>query len=146
MCDSISTASDIGHIDSVIFRYLKKAWPGPYTVILQSTRILPKQIADKRKTVGIRIPGNNMVLALIEMYGKPMVTTSVQNHLFAYEEVERHPKFGHEVEEVIGHQIDLILDLGIESPGEESTIISFHEGYPELIREGAGDPKVFDLT
>lgn len=145
LCDSISSASDIGHIDTVAFRYLKKAWPGPFTVLLTSTRVLPKHIRDKRKVVGIRIPNNNMVRALITQYGKPLLTTSAPGKIFSGEEYSRAPKFGYEIDEAYGHLLDLILDLGTEVSGQSSTVISFQQGFPELIRKGAGDPKIFDL-
>jgi tRNA A37 threonylcarbamoyladenosine synthetase subunit TsaC/SUA5/YrdC len=128
---------------------LKKAWPGPYTVLLTAARNFPRQLKDKRRVVGIRIPDSPLVLALVEKLGRPLATTSVPcQQVAAGEEtdgLEPLPRMGYEVMEAYGHGLDLLLDLGSELPGVETTIIDYTTGVPELIRKGAGDPAIFDL-
>lgn len=138
LCSDISMAATVGMVDNNLYRILKKAWPGPYTVLVKRNRALPRQIKDKRAVVGIRIPDSPLVLALIEKYGKPLATTSVPN------KADATPYYmGYEVFETFGHAVDLTLDLGDELPGTESTVIDFSEGVPEVVRMGAGDPAVF---
>lgn len=147
ICSTISMASEYGNIDHTAYRLLKKAWPGPFTVLLSSTRSLPRQLKDKRRVVGIRIPACPLLGAIIDRYGKPLATTSVPMVDFGLEKGEAPyiPHFGYEVATAYGHALDLILDLGNELSGEESTIIDLTSGVPELIRKGCGNPAVFDI-
>lgn len=138
ICHDMAMASQVGTIDHQLYRYLKKAWPGPYTVILKRNRSLPRQIKDKRQVVGIRIPENPMILRLVEKLGKPLATTSIPPT------ANGEPlRMGYQIQEVYGHAIDLLLDLGEELPCMESTVIDFSEGYPEVVRLGVGDPSIF---
>lgn len=133
ICSSISMATTYVNIDQPAFRLLRKMWPGPYTVILPRSRNLPKQIKDKRKVVGVRIPANKMVLSLVETYDKPLATTSIPEL-----PTGDFPQFGYQVFEAFGHGVDLIMDLGSEVPGTESTVIDMSEGGVDVVREGAG--------
>lgn len=141
LCSTISMASEYANIDQPAYRILRKIWPGPYTVLLERNRNLPKQIKDKRKVVGIRVPANNMLIQLVEMFGMPLATTSVPDLPNGAA-----PRFGYEVDEVFGHSIDMILDLGTELSGEESTILDMSEGGVVLVREGAGNIDFIDTT
>ncbi|MBF0443166.1 MAG: threonylcarbamoyl-AMP synthase [Oligoflexales bacterium] len=138
ICNNISMASTVGNIDSNLYRILKKVWPGPFTIIVKRNRSLPRQIKDKRHVVGIRIPDSPLVLHLVEKYGFPLATTSVP-----LKPDETPYRSGYEIYDSIGHGIDLLLDLGEELPGLESTIFDCSEGEPVLIREGSGDPGLF---
>lgn len=140
LCSDISMASTIGNITHSSYRFLKKAWPGPYTIIVQRNKNLARQIKDKRKVVGIRIPNSPLILALVKKFGSPLATTSIPNM-----PNEIPISMGYQVEQYFGHGINLILDLGEQSIGRESTIIDFTEGYPTLVRPGVGDPSIFDL-
>jgi tRNA threonylcarbamoyl adenosine modification protein (Sua5/YciO/YrdC/YwlC family) len=141
LVSSIAMASDMGVIDHQAYRTLKKAWPGPYTVLFRRARSLARQIKDKRLIVGLRVPKCPMMLRLIEVYGKPLATTSIPS-------LKELPELtmGYEVAEKYGHAIDLLLDLGEGLPCLESTIIdmSGDEG-AELVRAGVGDPALFGL-
>ncbi len=136
ICSSISMASDYVVIDNTAYAMVKKAWPGPYTILFNTTRNLPRQLKDKRRIAGIRIPDSNLLRAVVDRLGRPLATTSIPEH----------PRFGYEVEEQYGHALDIVLDLGQELEGRDSTIIDFTGGSPELIRLGAGDPQVFGLS
>jgi tRNA A37 threonylcarbamoyladenosine synthetase subunit TsaC/SUA5/YrdC len=89
---------------------------------------------DKRKIVGVRIPDSPLALALIEHLGRPMITSSVP---MKRDGTPYH--MGYEVFEDYGHGIDMLLDLGEDLPGLESSIIDFTQDYPEVVRAGAGD-------
>jgi tRNA threonylcarbamoyl adenosine modification protein (Sua5/YciO/YrdC/YwlC family) len=136
LCSSISMAAEYVVIDNAAYRLLKRAWPGPYTVLLQATRTFPRQLKDKRRIVGIRIPASVMVRTLVERLARPLATTSVPGEA----------RFGYEVFEAYGHAVDLVLDLGTELPGSESTIVDLTDGVPAIIRRGAGDPALFEET
>lgn len=138
---SIAMASEYVNIDSVAYRLLKKAWPGPFTVLLTANRNFPRQLKDKRRVVGMRIPACPLVLAIVEKLGRPLATTGVP----PLREGEQPAHFGYEVHESFGHGVELVLDLGNELKGLESTIIDLTSGAPELVRRGAGDPTLFDI-
>jgi tRNA threonylcarbamoyl adenosine modification protein (Sua5/YciO/YrdC/YwlC family) len=140
LCSSISMASGYANIDNVAYPILKRAWPGPYTILLQSNRSLARQIKDKRKIVGVRIPRNAMLNAIIEKFGKPLATTSVPG-IDDFTPM----KYGYEVVDRFGHGCDLVLDLGAELSGTESTVIDMSDGAPVLVRPGEGDLNLFDL-
>jgi len=140
ICSSISMASEYGNIEHHAYRMLKKAWPGPYTVLLQRSRNLARQLNDKRKVVGIRIPDSKLLAALIDAYGMPLASTSAP----FVDELEP-AKQGYQIEEKFGHGLDLILDLGHEVTGEESSVIDLSEGAPVLVRQGLGDVALFGL-
>ncbi len=140
ICADMAMASNMGNIDHQMYRFLKKAWPGPFTILVRRNRSLPRQIKDKRQVVGLRVPDSPMILRLVEKLGRPMATTSLP-----LPESGEALKMGYQIQEVFGHALDLVLDLGDELPGLESTVIDFTEGHPELIRLGSGDPSIFGI-
>jgi tRNA threonylcarbamoyl adenosine modification protein (Sua5/YciO/YrdC/YwlC family) len=143
VCSSISMASTICTIGDQEYRWLKKSLPGPFTVILARHASLPRLIKDKRKEVGLRIPKNPLVTAIIAAFGAPLAVSTIR--LPHAEDPGGLPSFGGQVDESWGHCIDMIVDLGEESPREETTVINLSTGFPELVRLGAGDPSLFGL-
>lgn len=148
VCSTIAMAAEYGVIDHNAYRWLKKAWPGPFTVLLVSARNLPRQLKDKRRIVGIRIPRCSLLRAIIDSYGKPLATASIPIIDFGLGKNQEPyiPQFGYQVADSFGHALDLILDLGTELSGAESTIIDLTSGLPEVIRLGVGDPAIFDIV
>lgn len=138
ICSDISMAANVATIGNNQYRVLKKCWPGPYTVILKRARNLVRQIKDKRQVVGVRIPESPLIRDLVTRLGRPLATTSVPE--LADGEI---PKFGYQIIEEFGHGIDLLMDLGDELPGLESTVIDFSEDEPVVVRPGVGDPEQF---
>lgn len=146
ICSSMSMAAEVGNIDNQAYRLLRRAWPGPYTVLLPAGRSLPRQIKDKRRVVGVRIPSCKLVLAIVEKFGKPLATTSVPDIADPQDPKSGHlrpPHFGYEVHDVFGHALDLVVDLGAELTGRESTVVDLSEGYAQVVRVGLGDPSIF---
>ena len=140
VCSDISMASSMANIGQQNYRLLKKAWPGGYTFILKSSRLLPKRLKDKRENVGIRIPDEEITLAIIRHYAKPLAATTVP--------ISRSGEclqMGYQVFDEFGHALDIVVDVGVDLSGEESTIVDLTSGSIELIREGAGDLSILGI-
>lgn len=140
LCSSIAMAAEYAAIGPGHYRSLKKAWPGPYTVILPAIKTLARQLKDKRKAVGIRVTASPLLVAIIENLGRPLATTTVPTS----SEGEAY-RMGYQIVEEFGHGFELCLDLGDELAGRESTVIDFTDTAPVLIRDGFGDPALFGL-
>ena len=139
MCSSLKNVNDYGHVSNMAYRIMKKALPGPFTFVLSASKLVPKIMITKQKTVGIRVPDNNICLALIEELGNPILTTS------AILDKEGAPlSEAYEFDELLGNMIDLVIDGGMVFP-DPSTIVSFTGDEPEILRQGKGDASQFYL-
>jgi tRNA threonylcarbamoyl adenosine modification protein (Sua5/YciO/YrdC/YwlC family) len=133
MCSGLKNVSDYGHVSNTAYRIMRKALPGPFTFVLSALKIVPKIMMTKQKTVGIRVPDNNICLSLIEELGNPIVTTS------AILDKEGDPlSEAYEFDELLGNMVDLVIDGGMVFP-DPSTIVSFTGEEPEILRQGKGD-------
>lgn len=120
------------NISNPIFRFLKSCIPGPYTFILNATKLVPKLLKTKKDTVGIRVPDHKISQAIAATLGNPIMSTSLpQDDLVAY---YTDPEI---INEQFGHLVDMVIDGGIGNT-EVSTVISLINDVPELIRQGAG--------
>ena len=139
MCSSLKNVNDYGHVSNMAYRIMKKALPGPFTFVLSASKLVPKIMITKQKTVGIRVPDNNICLALIEELGNPILTTS------AILDKEGAPlSEAYEFDELLGNMVDLVIDGGMVFP-DPSTIVSFIGDEPEILRQGKGDASQFYL-
>ena len=137
MCSSLKNVNDYGHVSNMAYRIMRKALPGPFTFVLSASKLVPKIMITKQKTVGIRVPDNNICLALIEELGNPILTTS------AILDKEGDPlSEAYEFDELLGNMIDLVIDGGMVFP-DPSTIVSFTGEEPEILRQGKGDVSQF---
>lgn len=116
---------------------MKRHLPGAYTFILPTMKMVPRIMTSKQKTVGIRVPDNNICLALVEALGNPILTTSA-----ILDEDERPAAEAYELEEKLANVVDLIIDGGSIYP-EPSTVISLTKAEPVILREGKGDSGIF---
>lgn len=132
ICSDLSDAARYAHVSNVAFKIMKRHLPGPYTFVLEATRIVPDSLVTRQKTVGIRIPDDQIALAIVRELGHPLVTTSAN---LSGEEPLHDP---HEIEQRMGRQLDLVLDGGIRL-GDPSTVISLIDDRIEVLREGSGD-------
>ena len=134
ICDSLSNLSDyVKQIDTSTFKVLKRALPGPYTFILPGARTLPS-VFKKKKTVGIRVPNNNIILELVRQLGNPIVSTSIRDEDVILE-YTTDPEL---ILEKWNKLVDLVIDGGYGG-NEASTVIDFSEGEPIVVREGKGN-------
>ena len=118
------------HLDTRTFKILKHMFPGPYTAILPASREVPRHLQNKQ-TVGLRIPDNAFCKAISSLVGEPLITTSCNKT------GEPPLQTAWEIEEELGHALDLVIDCGQPS-GEGSTIVDLTSEEPVLLRQGAG--------
>ncbi len=137
MCSSLKNVSQYCHISNQAYRLMKRHLPGAYTFILPTMKIVPRIMTSKQKTVGIRVPDNNICLALVEALGNPILTTSA-----ILNEDEIPAGEAYELEERLANVVDLIIDGGPIYP-EPSTVISLTGSEPVILREGKGDSGSF---
>ena len=137
MCSGLKNVNNYGHVSNMAYRVMKKALPGPFTFVLPSTKLVPKIMVTKQKTVGIRVPDNNICLSLIEALGNPILTTSATLD-------EEGPPLteAYEFDERLGNMVDLVIDGGNLYP-DPSTVVSFTGDEPEVLRQGKGDISLF---
>lgn len=132
ICADLSDAARYAHVSNVAFKIMKRHLPGPYTFVLEATRVVPDSLVTRQKTVGIRIPDDQIALAIVRELGHPLVTTSAN---LSGEEPLHDP---HEIEQQMGRQLDLVVDGGIRL-GDPSTVISLIDDRIEVLREGSGE-------
>ncbi|MBI5557555.1 MAG: threonylcarbamoyl-AMP synthase [Deltaproteobacteria bacterium] len=137
ICASLKDVSQYCFLSNSAYRLMKKCLPGPYTFVLPAMKIVPKIMMTKQKTVGIRVPANNICQQLVNALGNPILTTS------ATLEEESYLSEAFEVEEKIGNQIDMIIDGEPITPSP-SSVISLIGDEVRVLRVGKGD--VSDLV
>jgi tRNA threonylcarbamoyl adenosine modification protein (Sua5/YciO/YrdC/YwlC family) len=131
VCADLSHLADYAVVGRTGFRLMKQLLPGPYTFVLKSTKLPPRVLQTGQKTVGIRVPDHPIPLGLVRMLGRPIVNTTANR--------SGGPPLtdAKEIDEVLGHGIDLIIDGGPVS-GELSTVLSVEDDQVVILREGKG--------
>lgn len=133
VCYDLSNLSDyVKQIDTSTFKILKRALPGPYTFILPGNNDLPKEFR-KKKTVGIRVPDNNIAREIVKLLGNPIVSTSIHDE----DDVIEYSTDPELIFEKWQNKVDLVIDGGY-GDNVASTIIDLTGYEPEVIREGKG--------
>ena len=133
ICYDLSHISDyVKQIDTATFKLLKRALPGPYTFILPGNNDLPKVFKNK-KTVGIRVPDNNIIRAIVKELGNPIISTSIYDE----DEVLEYSTDPELIFEKWQNLVDVVIDGGY-GDNIPSTIIDLSGYEPEIIREGKG--------
>ena len=133
ICSDLSHISDyVKQIDTATFKILKRAFPGPYTFILQGNNNLPKEF-KKKTTVGIRVPDNEIALEIVRQLGNPIVSTSIHDEDIVLE-YSTDPEL---IFEKWQELVDVVIDGGY-GDNIGSTIIDLSENEPVVIREGKG--------
>lgn len=133
MCRDLSVIATYARVDNAQYRALRHATPGPFTFILQATREVPKRLLqDRRKTLGLRIPDNPIVQALLAELGEPMLSTS------AIMPAESLPLVNPlDIRERLQKQLDLVIDGG-DGGVQPSTVVDLTLSPPGVLREGLG--------
>ncbi|MDP4684499.1 MAG: L-threonylcarbamoyladenylate synthase [Crocinitomicaceae bacterium] len=135
ICHDLSNLSDyVKQIDRPIFKLLKQSLPGPFTFILTANNIVPKLFDSNKKEIGIRIPDNKILLAIVELLGNPIATTSLHNDEDGIQDYFADP---YAIYERYDDTIAMIIDGG-NGRLEASTVIDCTSGAPEIVRQGIG--------
>lgn len=138
ICSDLSNLSDyVKQIDTTTFKILKRALPGPYTFILPGAKTLPHPF-KKKKTVGIRVPNNNIALEIVKQLGRPIISTSIRDE----DEIIEYTTDPELILEKWDKLVDLVIDGGY-GDNLASTIIDLSEEEPIIIREGKGSLEIF---
>ena len=138
LCQSFGQLGELVIVDNKAYRTIKALTPGAYTFILPATKEVPRMTLNKKKkTVGVRLPDHKVTQAIVEELGAPLLCSTLimpgeDEPLTDAEEVAAR----------IGNEVDLVVDAPVGLAGA-TTVIDFSPGYPEVVREGAGDTSLF---
>ena len=136
ICPDLKDISKYAYVSNQAYKVMRQLLPGPYTFILKGTRVVPKLMITKRKTVGIRIPDNKICIALLKMLGHPIVSTSatLKNNTIINDPADI---YSH-----IGHALDIIIDGGVLGMTPSSVVDLTDEPF-RILRNGKGDISIF---
>lgn len=127
----LSDVAEYAHVSNFAYRILKQLTPGPFTFVLEATRIVPDMMMTKQKQIGIRVPEAPVARALAAALGHPLITTSAAD-------LEGAPLVdARDIKEAIGKHLELILDAGVQQ-NEPSTVVSLIGDQIEVLRQGKG--------
>lgn len=133
MCSSLTHISEYAHVSNTAYRLMKKSLPGAYTFVLPGTKLVPKIMATKQKTVGIRVPDHPICRLLVETLGNPIINTSIP-----VESDHPLPTEAYEIDMILGNRVEIIIDGGPVYP-DPSSLIDLTGDQPEILRKGKGD-------
>ena len=137
ICSGLKNISHYAKVSNYAYKTMKRLLPGPYTFILEGSKLVPKIMLTKRKTAGIRVPDNPICLALVNELENPLLTTSAtkpDGSIFHNASL---------IHDYFGKRVDAVIDGSIV-PGRPSSVISLIDDVPEVIREGLGDVSIFE--
>ncbi|WP_199422431.1 L-threonylcarbamoyladenylate synthase [Actinotalea solisilvae] len=138
VCADFAQLGQFVILDNSAFRAIKAATPGAYTFILPATKEVPRRLAHpKKKTVGVRIPDHPVAMALVRELGEPLLSSTL-----LLPDHEEPLTEGWAIKEELDHVVDVVVDAG-DCGTEPTTVVDWSDGYPVVVREGAGDPNRF---
>jgi len=138
ICADLKDISNYAYVSNRAYKIMRHLLPGPYTFVLKATPLVPKLMVTKRKTVGIRIPENNICISLLRELGHPIVSTSAS---FGEFDIFTDPE---EIDIRLGHQLDVIIDGGILGKIPSSVIDLTNDEEFRVLRVGKGDVSIFE--
>jgi tRNA threonylcarbamoyl adenosine modification protein (Sua5/YciO/YrdC/YwlC family) len=139
VCSDLSGLGNYAKVDNHVFRLLKACTPGAYTFILEATKEVPNRVIQpKRRTIGIRVPNNNIVRDLVTELNQPLLSSTL---IMPGDTVPLTDPY--EIRDLLEHSVDLIIDGG-HCGVEATTVVDLTEGSPIVSRVGKGDPRVFE--
>jgi tRNA threonylcarbamoyl adenosine modification protein (Sua5/YciO/YrdC/YwlC family) len=137
ICPDLKDISKYAFVSNRAYRVMRHLLPGPYTFILKATRLVPKLMISKRKTVGIRVPGNNICISLLKELGHPIVSTSASFGEFdVFTDAQ-------EIDIRLGHLLAVIIDGGMLGTASSSVVDLTNDNEFIVLREGKGDISEF---
>jgi tRNA threonylcarbamoyl adenosine modification protein (Sua5/YciO/YrdC/YwlC family) len=136
ICSDLKNISQYAQVTNYAYKTMRRLLPGPYTFILEGSRLVPKIMLTKRRTAGIRVPNHAVCLAIVRELGHPIISTSATG---PDDTMLESPV---EIEEHMGHALDIIIDAG-PITSKPSSVVSLIGDVPEIIRKGQGDVSIF---
>lgn len=139
ICNDLTSISQYTKpLNTATFRLLKRALPGPFTFILNASGQVPKLLSTKKKTVGIRVPDNNIVREIVAQLGNPIITTSIRDD----DDIIEYSTDPELIYEKYSNLVDVVIDGGY---GENvpSTVVDCTGNEFEIIRQGKGEIEDF---
>ena len=135
ICADLSHLSDfVKPIDNAVYRVLKHALPGPFTFILNANNKVPKLMHSNKKTVGIRVPDNDIARSIVKLLGNPIVSTSIHDD----DEVIEYSTDPELIYEKYKDLVDIVIDGGYGEL-QASTVVDYTSDEPIILRQGKGD-------
>ena len=139
ICHDLSNVSEYARaISTPVFKVMKKGIPGPYTFILQASSKVPKIFDANKKSVGIRVPDNNIIREIVSLLGNPIISASLKDP----DEILEYATDPELIYERYKKIVDIVIDGGVGG-NVPSTVADLSGNDWEIIREGAGDPSIF---
>ncbi len=138
ICSDLKDISQYAHVSNTAYRLLRRNLPGAYTFVLPGTKLVPKTMVTKQKTVGIRVPDHTICQHLVQALGNPLINTSIPTESADHDV----PTEAYEIEQLMGNKVDIIIDGGAVYP-DPSSIIDLTGRVPEILRIGKGDVTPF---
>ena len=139
ICSDLRDISQYALVQDYAYKIMKRLLPGPYTFVLRATKLVPKIVLTKQKTVGIRVPGNNICLEIVKSLGHPIINTSITRD---EEQLFDNPE---SISDIYGHQLAYVVDGG-GIASRHSTVVDLSGDTPEIIREGKGDVTLIEMN
>jgi tRNA threonylcarbamoyl adenosine modification protein (Sua5/YciO/YrdC/YwlC family) len=140
ICPDLSTASEFGLFSQTAFRLAQRIFPGPYTLVVPATRVVPRTLTDhKRRTVGIRITSHPIAQALAKELGRPLLTTSA-----TVPETHEPCRDADEILDVFEKYVDVVIDAE-QTPAEPSTVLEVDGEEIKLLRLGQGSVEGLEI-
>jgi tRNA threonylcarbamoyl adenosine modification protein (Sua5/YciO/YrdC/YwlC family) len=136
ICADLKDISHYARVSDSAYKIMKRLTPGPYTFILEASRVVPKIILPKRQTTGIRIPDNRICQTLVVEMGSPIISTTVKDE---EGELLSDPAV---IERLFGKRVDMIIDGGIIA-AQPSSVLNLLTDEVEIVRAGKGDVSAF---
>ncbi|HNX07794.1 MAG TPA: L-threonylcarbamoyladenylate synthase [Bacteroidales bacterium] len=134
ICYDLSTLSEYTRpISNTVYKLMRKSLPGPFTYILEANNNVPKIFHSKKRTIGIRVPDNNIARELVRQLGNPIASTSIRDE----DEIIEYTTDPELIHEKFHKLVDMVIDGGY-GDNEASTVIDCTTGDPVLIRQGKG--------
>ncbi|APZ42873.1 L-threonylcarbamoyladenylate synthase [Acidihalobacter ferrooxydans] len=133
VCRDLSEIATYAKVDDAAYRLMKGLTPGAYTFLLPATREVPRRLQNpKRKTIGLRVPDNSIVRALLDELGEPLMSSTL---LLPDEDLPHTDAV--DIRQRLENQVDLVIDGG-NCGVEPTTIVDLYSGMPEVRRRGKG--------
>ena len=137
ICSGLQNISHYAKVSNYAYKTMKRMLPGPYTFILEGSKLVPKIMLTKRKSAGILMPDNNICIAIIQELGNPIISTSAT---MPDNTILHDPSLIHDF---FSPRLDIVIDGG-PVPGQPSSVVALINDTPEVIRKGLGDTSLFE--